>query len=120
MSDSVVDTVLSELNSPVEEPAPEEPAVEEPVEEPAPEEPAPEEPVEEPVEEPAVAEPVTTQEVVQNVQEMLSSTDTSGSVNELENRVKVLEERLESVIGVLITHKFTPIHKQICELLKEV
>ena len=88
MSDSVVDTVLSELNSPVEEPAPEEPA---------PEEPAPEEPVEEP----AVAEPVTTQEVVQNVQEMLSSTDTSGSVNELENRVKVLEERLEKMIEIL-------------------
>ena len=120
MSDSVVDTVLAELNSPVEEPAPEDPVVEEPApeepapeepapEEPAPEEPAPEEPaVEEPaVEEPApeepavVAEPVTTQAVVQNVQEMLSSTDTSGSVNELENRVKVLEERLEKLISVL-------------------
>ena len=48
-----------------------------------------------------VAEPEapSTQEVVQNVQEMLSSTDTSGSVNELENRVKVLEERLEKLIN---------------------
>ena len=59
-------------------------------------------PVEEvtPVEEVAPAEEVTTQEVVQNVQEILSSTETNVTVDnsELENRVKVLEERLEKVI----------------------
>ena len=75
-----------------EEPAPEEPAPEEPAEEePAPEEPAPAEP----------AEPVSTQEVVQNVQEILSSTETNVSGNDLENRVKVLEERLERLVQVL-------------------
>ena len=72
----------------------EEPA-EEPVEEPA------EEPAEEPVVEPAATEdPVSTQEVVQNVQEILSSTETNVTVDnsELEERVKVLEERLEKII----------------------
>ena len=56
-------------------------------------EPGPEvaEPEPEPEHEVAEVEAPSTQEVVQNVQEMLSSTDTSGSVNELENRVKVLE-----------------------------
>ena len=76
--------------APVEEPAPA-PAVEGPAPAPAVEAPAPAAPVEAP----------STQEVVQNVQEMLSSTDTSGSVNELENRVKVLEERLEKLINYL-------------------
>jgi hypothetical protein len=42
--------------------------------------------------------PVSTQEVVQNVQEILSSTETNVSGNDLENRVKVLEERLEKLI----------------------
>ena len=59
------------------------------------------EPAPDPTEEASEAEVPLTQEVVQNVPEMLSSTDTSGSVNELENRVKVLEERLEKLIGVL-------------------
>jgi hypothetical protein len=57
-----------------------------PVEEPAP---APA-----PVEEPVKAE---TAEVVKNVKEMLSSTE-GKSVGDLENRVKVLEERLEKLI----------------------
>ena len=43
----------------------------------------------------------STQEVVQNVQEILSSTDTSAPGNDLENRVKVLEERLEKLIEIL-------------------
>tara|TARA_A100001015_G_scaffold204323_1_gene228394 strand:+ start:731 stop:1132 length:402 start_codon:yes stop_codon:yes gene_type:complete len=51
--------------------------------------------------EPAPSEPVSTQEVVQNVQEILSSTETNVSGNDLENRVKVLEERLESLVQVL-------------------
>jgi len=48
-----------------------------------------------------VVEPVSTQEVVQNVQEILSSTETNVSGNDLENRVKVLEERLERLVQVL-------------------
>ena len=63
--------------------------------------------------EPEVEEEVpvvpSTQEVVQNVQEMLSSTDTSGSVNELENRVKVLEEAFISLVGkILNKEKVSP------------
>ena len=56
-----------------------------------------------PVEEIAPVEEVTTQEVVQNVQEILSSTETNVTVDnsELENRVKVLEERLEKLIDIL-------------------
>ena len=50
---------------------------------------------------PAPSEPVSTQEVVQNVQEILSSTETNVSGNDLENRVKVLEERLEKLISLL-------------------
>jgi hypothetical protein len=42
--------------------------------------------------------PVSTQEVVQNVQEILSSTETNVSGNDLEERVKVLEEGLEKLI----------------------
>ena len=67
--------------------------------------------VAEPEPEPEVAEPEapSTQEVVQNVQEMLSSTDTSGSVNELENRVKVLELTVISLVGkILNKEKISP------------
>ena len=97
------DVVVSEATEPVEEaPAEEVPVEEEPapvVEEvPVEEEP---EPVAEEVAEPAPSVPVSTQEVVQNVQEILSSTETSVSGNDLENRVKVLEERLEKLIKVL-------------------
>jgi len=106
------DTVDNVLNS-VEESEPADVVVEEtPVEEEAPVEETPvveeaveEAPVEEsPVEESPVAEPepVSTQEVVQNVQKILSSTETNVTVDnsELENRVKVLEERLESLIEI--------------------
>jgi hypothetical protein len=59
------------------------------------------EPEPEPEPEPVV-EPVSTQEVVQNVQEILSSTETNVTVDsELEERVKVLEERLEKVVRAL-------------------
>ena len=79
--------------------AEEAPVEEEPVVQPQPE------PEPEPVVEPEPA-PVSTQEVVQNVQEILSSTETNVSVdnsesNDLENRVKVLEERFEKLIKVL-------------------
>ena len=86
--------VNEEATEPVEEAPAEE--VEEPEPEPEPvaeEEPAPSAP--------APSEPVSTQEVVQNVQEILSSTETNVSGNDLENRVKVLEERLESLVQVL-------------------
>ena len=61
------------------------------------------------VEEPApanevaeVEEPVSTQEVVQNVQEMLTTEPAVSSDSaSLEERVKVLEERLEKLIEVL-------------------
>jgi hypothetical protein len=82
-----------------------EPAVEEPepvVEEPEPVASASETEAAEPAPSaPAPSEPVSTQEVVQNVQEILSSTETNVSGNDLEERVKVLEERLESLVQVL-------------------
>ena len=92
------DVVVSEATEPVEEaPAEEVPVEEEPVPVEEPEPVAEEVPVEE---EPATSVPVSTQEVVQNVQEILSSTETNVSGNDLENRVKVLEERLENLISV--------------------
>ena len=110
MSEYVEEPVAVEEESTVtEEPQVEETPVEDaPVEE-APVEDAPvedtpvedapveETPVEEtPVEEPA---PVSTQEVVQNVQEMLTTEPAVSSDSaSLEERVKVLEERLESLI----------------------
>jgi len=108
MSDYIseaVESVVSEVESapvePVEEPAPVEPV----------EEPAPVEPVEEPapVEEPdPVEEPVSTQEVVQNVQEILTVEPAESSDSaRLEERVKVLEERLESLVQVLIKYDST-------------
>ena len=116
---TVEETPVEEESYPVEEEAPVEesaPAEEAPVEEapveevPVEEESAPVEdaPVEDaPVEESAPVEeapPVSTQEVVQNVQEILSSTETNVSGNDLENRVKVLEERLEKLIGLIIKY----------------
>jgi hypothetical protein len=108
-ADEPAEVVVEE--TPVEEEAPvEETPVEEeaPVEEPTPvEEPEPE-PVSEttepePVSETTEPEPVSTQEVVQNVQEILSSTETNVTVDnsDLEERVKVLEERLEKLLNVL-------------------
>ena len=87
--------------TPVEEAPVEEAPVEDAPVEDAPVEEAPVEdaPVEEaPVEEPA---PVSTQEVVQNVQEMLTTEPAVSSDSaSLEERVKVLEERLESMIDI--------------------
>lgn len=106
-SEPAEDVVVSEETEPVEEAPGEEVPVEEEPEPVAEEVPVEEEP--EPVAsaseteaaEPAPSEPVSTQEVVQNVQEILSSTETNVSGNDLENRVKVLEERLEKLIKVL-------------------
>jgi len=49
------------------------------------------------------SEPVSTQEVVQNIQGMLSTETNSLSVDnsDLENRVKVSEERLDKLIELL-------------------
>lgn len=84
----------------VEEPVDveEEPTVTEEV--PVEEAPVEEAPVEEaPVEVPA---PVSTQEVVQNVQEILTTEPAVSSDSaSLEERVKVLEERLESLIHAI-------------------
>ena len=110
------------VNAEVEEPVAEEveepaPANEVAVEDPAPanevavEDPAPVEEVAEEDPAPAeVEEPVSTQEVVQNVQEMLTTepavSSDSASLEErvkvLEERVKVLEERLEKLIDIFI------------------
>ena len=94
VTDPVVQQMLSEPAPELEEPAPaEDPA-------PAPEESAPA-PVEDPAptEDPAPApeeSAPTTQEVVQNVQEMLTTEPAVSSDSaSLEERVKVLEERLE-------------------------
>jgi len=70
----------------VEEPVVEEPVVEEPVVE----EPVVEEPV---VEEPVVEEPEPANEVVEVV--------SKSSVNELDNRVKELEEKIEMLIKIM-------------------
>ena len=91
---------IEEVPEVKEEPAP----VDEPVPAPAPveekEEPASAPaPVPVPAEEPVKAE---TAEVVKNVKEMLSSTE-GKSVGDLENRVKVLEERLENLLVLLST-----------------
>ena len=104
------DVVVSEATEPVEEAVDEvvEPVsaseAEEAEEAPVVHQPQPE-PVasEEPEPEPAH---VSTQEVVQNVQEILSSTETNVTVDnsessELEARVKFLEERLEKLIGIM-------------------
>tara|TARA_Y100000817_G_scaffold224223_1_gene177229 strand:- start:1374 stop:1808 length:435 start_codon:yes stop_codon:yes gene_type:complete len=114
-ADEPADVVVNEETEPVEEaPAEEVPVEEEPepvVEEvPVEEEP---EPVAEEVAEPspsapAPSEPVSTQEVVQNVQEILSSTETNVSGNDLENRVKVLEERLENLVQVMKNSRLIP------------
>jgi outer membrane biosynthesis protein TonB len=85
---------------PTPETAPEPEPASEP--EPAPEpEPTPE-PAPEPENEPE-PEPVTTQEVVQNIQGILSSTDNKLLVDnsELEERVKSLEEKLDKLITLL-------------------
>tara|TARA_B100000131_G_scaffold322807_1_gene378173 strand:- start:1166 stop:1552 length:387 start_codon:yes stop_codon:yes gene_type:complete len=112
-TDQVLESVAdAEPNEPVVTEATPEEVVEAPEEVVTEEEPATEEVAEpEVTEEPeVVAEeapaPVTTQEVVQNVQDILSSTETNVSVdnsesNDLENRVKVLEERLEKIISIL-------------------
>ena len=97
-SEPAEDVVVNEEATDQVEEAPAE-EVEEP--EPVVEEVAEPEPVAE--EEPAPSEtsvPVSTQEVVQNVQEILSSTETNVSGNDLENRVKVLEERFEKLISL--------------------
>ena len=97
--------------APVEETPVEEAPVEAPVEEtPVEEAPVEETPVEEtPVEEPA---PVSTQEVVQNVQEMLTTEPAVSSDSaSLEERVKVLEERLESLVQIL---KYINIDRRKC------
>ena len=92
-SEPAEDVVVSEETEPVEEaPAEEVAESDSVVEEVAGPEPEPE---------PAPSAPVSTQEVVQNVQEILSSTETNVSGNDLENRVKVLEERLEKMTGLL-------------------
>ena len=90
-------------DAPVEDAPVEDAPVEDAPVEDAPVEDAPVEdtPVEEaPVEEPA---PVSTQEVVQNVQEMLTTEPAVSSDSaSLEERVKVLEERLENILKVLL------------------
>ena len=95
---------VSEVEAPAEAPAEEAPVEEAPVEE-APVEEAPAE--EAPVVEAPVEVPVSTQEVVQNVQEMLTTEPAVSSDSaRLEERVKVLEERLESLIQVLSNFQF--------------
>ena len=96
------DVVVNEETEPVEEaPAEEVPVEEEP-------EPVAEEVAEPSPSAPAPSEPVSTQEVVQNVQEILSSTETNVSGNDLENRVKVLEERLENLVQVMKNSRLIP------------
>ena len=88
----------------VTEPVVEAPAEESPAEAPKEEESA-EAPVEAPKDESAKEEPaVEASELVKNVKEMLSSTE-GKSVGDLENRVKVLEEKLDKLIGVLKTYR---------------
>jgi len=101
-----------------------EPAVEEPepvVEEPEPVASASETEAAEPAPSAsAPSEPVSTQEVVQNVQEILSSTETNVSGDDLENRVKVLEERLESLIGVCEKFYVSRNTKKCLEILRDI
>jgi hypothetical protein len=125
-ADEPADVVVEE--TPVEEEAPvEETPVEEeaPVEEapvasaseteaaePAPvaEEVAEPEPVTEEVAEPTPSEPVSTQEVVQNVQEILSSTETNVTVDnsELEERVRALELTVNLLVEKLSNKERIP------------
>ena len=86
------------------------------------EQPEEEQPVEEQVEQ-SEDQPEPVQEVVQeevnNVEE--NSTEvTSQNQSDLEERVKVLEERLESLVNVFLNNNFTPIHKNICAKLNEI
>ena len=73
----VTENVAAIESNAVEEPVVEEPVVEEPVEE----------PVEEQIEEPVVEEPV--------------AEEVKSSNNDLEERVKVLEERLDATTNIL-------------------
>ena len=82
------------------------------------EEPAPVE-AEEP--EPVEEESVSTQEVVQNVQEMLTTEPAVSSDSaSLEERVKVLEERLEKLINTFMNDNITPIHPTMYTKLNEL
>ena len=86
------DSVSEEEPAPANEVVEEAPAPANEVEVEVEEEPAPAE----------VEEPVSTQEVVQNVQEMLTTEPSvSSDSDRLEERVKVLEERLEKLIQIL-------------------
>jgi hypothetical protein len=94
VSESVDEAPEEPVSESVDE-APEEPVVSESVDE-APEEPAePEVPAE-----PSVTAP-STEEVVENVKEILNTEPVASSdTTELEERVKVLEERLEKLIKI--------------------
>ena len=87
--ESNVKAEISDAPSDVEEPV----ATEAPVEA----------PVEVPVETEAPEEPSapSTEEVVENVKEILSTEPVADNSTDLQERVKVLEERLEKLINVL-------------------
>jgi hypothetical protein len=117
-SEPAEDVVVSEETEPVEEAPSEEVEEPEPVAEEVPVEEEPE-PVAGEAAEPSPSEPsasVSTQEVVQNVQEILSSTETNVSGNDLENRVKVLEERLENLIKVIKAYRLSGRRNEFNEL----
>ena len=115
MSEYVEEPVDVEEEPTVTEEVPVEDA---PVEDaPVEEAPVEETPVEEaPVEEPA---PVSTQEVVQNVQEMLTTEPAVSSDSaSLEERVKVLEERLESLVNIL--KQYNPKNQKMSNLFSDM
>ena len=98
----VTENVAAIESTPVEEPVTEA-DVEEPVTEADVEEPVTEADVEEPVTEPVVEEPVA-EPVAESAEEPVVE-EVKSSNNDLEERVKVLEERLDKLIDVLYYSK---------------
>ena len=117
ISDAPADVEEPVANEEPEEVADESVATEEP-EEVADESVATEEPIEAPVEAPVEAPSApSTEEVVENVKEILSTEPVADNSTDLQERVKFLEERLEKLIEIISTKLNLAYQSRVRELL---